>query len=507
MQSNTTTTRPSIRMEHIHSSDVGRHIWNIYSKESSQTIDEYYLRQQMSLLSQPTMKLDKALSYHHALVSRSFVSSAKLLVREFPKGLCVNTGHGHSDYFDTTNGRIDADNNVDKHTNTARITRHLHHHCHCLHRNCNTYQLITLSAMSGLLIARLFTTSPESVIRRSLRSMKQHAQITAYYIHSALASEILIGNRYYRNIRNITPLKQAVGTPNINYQTEDISPANISTTKRQLCQLYASEIGRLTDLVKQYKRGLVNLDEIQNDPEFGRLFTVFWRYSNQVMKKKTEFEKHVFSLDSDDDDDDDDDDPSARNNKYNRRRRFDRFNAIKQIKQFFVFSEIFDVFVLVPRLYDYDIVHLFDNKNQSFVKYVKGARNTLIRLANDGITAAFLSFAAIEPTMVTPEMAPRVGEIYQNISLKSCANHIPRRDPLYGALRVKHSAHIPRTASVVVIYPRRGRSDNNLTDDGIVKSVAGSEESQTRNRIQRTIQHIRKSSIRKLYLEVNKLEW
>jgi hypothetical protein len=124
MQSNTTTTRPSIRMEHIHSSDIGSHIWNIYSKESSQTIDEYYLCQQMYLLSQPTMKLDKALSYHHALVSRSFVSSAKLLVREFPKGLRVNTGHGHLDYFDTTNGRIDADNNVDKHTNiTAIVTR------------------------------------------------------------------------------------------------------------------------------------------------------------------------------------------------------------------------------------------------------------------------------------------------------------------------------------------------------------------------------------------------
>lgn len=400
MQSNTTTTRPSIRMEHIHSSDIGSHIWNIYSKESSQTIDEYYyLCQQMYLLSQPTMKLDKALSYHHALVSRSFVSSAKLLVREFPKGLRVNTGHGHLDYFDTTNGRIDADNNVDKHTNIARITHHRHLH---LHRNCNTYQLITLSAMSGLLIARLFTTSPESVIRCSLRSMKQHAQITAYYIHSALASEILIGNRYYRNIRNITPLKYAVGTPDINYQMVDISPASMSATKRQLCQLYASEIGRLTDLVKQYKRGLVNLDEIQNDPEFGRLFTVFWRYSNQVMKKKTEFEKHVFSLDSEDDDNDD---PFAENNKYNRHRRFYRFNDIKQIKQFFVFSEIFDVFVLVPRLYDYDIVHLFDNKKQSFVKYVNVSRNTLIRMANDGITAAFLSFAAIEPTMVTPEMA------------------------------------------------------------------------------------------------------
>ena len=487
MQSNS-TQRP-LCMEYVHSSNNLQHTWNIYSNESSETITEYYLRQQtvMGALSTTTaLALNKSLPRHHALVAHAFVSSAKLVVREFPKGLHVITGRVEDGY------RFDS-------SRTATAARITQHHLRDAYQKHN---LIALSGMSGLLVARLFTTAtrPTSAPVSSLRSMKKHAQITAHYIHSALASEILIGNRYYRNIRNITSLARPMGHPANNYIIEDISPACVSATKRQLCQLYASEIGRLNELVAQYKRGFVNLDKIQNDPEFHRLFAAFWRYSHQVVKKKTEFEKHVFSLDDNDNDNDDDD-------RYIRSKRFDRFNAIKHIKQFFVFSEIFDVFVLVPRLYDYDIVHLFDTKNQSFVNYVKSSRNTLIRLANDGITTAFLSFAAIEPTMVTPEMAPRVGYVYQSLTLKSCANHIPRRDPLYGALRVKHSAHIPRTASVVAIYPRRGRSDNNLADDGIIKSIAGSEESQTRNRIQRTIQHIRRSSTRKLYREVKNLKW
>jgi hypothetical protein len=104
---------------------------------------------------------------------------------------------------------------------------------------------------------------------------------------------------------------------------------------------------------------------------------------------------------------------------------------------------------MVPQLYNYDIVHLFDGATQGYAKFVKTARHTLVRLSNDGLTAAFLSFAAIEPRMVTAEMAPKHGTKYVTTSLPSCANHIPSRDPLYGALRVKHRAHIPRTADAV----------------------------------------------------------
>jgi hypothetical protein len=107
------------------------------------------------------------------------------------------------------------------------------------------------------------------------------------------------------------------------------------------------------------------------------------------------------------------------------------------------------VSAIVPQLYNYDIVHLFDSASQGYAKFVKTARHTLVRLSNDGLTAAFLSFAAIEPRMLTAEMAPKHGMKYLTTSMTSCANHIPSRHPLFGELRVKYREHIPRTARAV----------------------------------------------------------
>jgi hypothetical protein len=92
---------------------------------------------------------------------------------------------------------------------------------------------------------------------------------------------------------------------------------------------------------------------------------------------------------------------------------------------------------------------LLDNAGQSYAKFVKTARQTLLRLSNDGLTTAFLSFATIEPQMITAEMAPKHGTKYLTTTLPSCANHIPSRHPLFGALRVKLREHIPRTADAV----------------------------------------------------------
>jgi hypothetical protein len=51
--------------------------------------------------------------------------------------------------------------------------------------------------------------------------------------------------------------------------------------------------------------------------------------------------------------------------------------------------------------------------------------------------------------MVTAEMAPKHGTKYVTTSMPSCANHISSRDHLFGELRVKHRALIPRTADAV----------------------------------------------------------
>ena len=108
--------------------------------------------------------------------------------------------------------------------------------------------------------------------------------------------------------------------------------------------------------------------------------------------------------------------------------------------------------VIVPRLYDYDIAHIFDSANCSYANYIHTAKATWLRLAGDGSTASFLAFAAIEPTMVTENYGPKLGgnpAEYHGLSLKSCANYIPSRDPIFGALRKKHQSHIMRTADAI----------------------------------------------------------
>jgi hypothetical protein len=404
-------------IEYIHTSS---HKWNIYSRESSSNaIEEYYLREEMAR----SQILDKAFSRHHAIVSSALDTAVKIVNRAFPKGLVVDTGR---------RGWVGVGLGVG--VGVGASDAYQKHH------------LVALSGMSGLLVTRLIVSgmtrcgSTRRHARDShhhlMKTMKKYTQITTYYIHSALTSEILIGNRYYRDILKNTASKRIIGHHGKQYTSEDVTPALVNATKCELRRLYASQITRLTDTVKQYKRGFVNLHEIQNDPEFQRLFAAFWQYSNQVMKKRDNYESSTLQLDDDEND--------------NRLTYYNKYETFKQIKRFFVLSEISEVPAMVPRLYDYDIVHLFDSAAQGFVKYIQIVKSTLIRLANDGLTSAFLSFAAIEPGMVTSDLAPAHGKTYHTLTLKSCANHIPSRDPLYGALRIQHRAHIPRTADVIV---------------------------------------------------------
>jgi hypothetical protein len=75
-----------------------------------------------------------------------------------------------------------------------------------------------------------------------------------------------------------------------------------------------------------------------------------------------------------------------------------------------------------------------------------------LRLCNDGLSSALLTFAAIEPRMVTTEMVPKLGLNYLACGdVSSAANHIQSRDPVFGSLLAKHRHHIP-TANQ--LYPK-----------------------------------------------------
>jgi len=107
------------------------------------------------------------------------------------------------------------------------------------------------------------------------------------------------------------------------------------------------------------------------------------------------------------------------------------------------------------------------------VKYIKATKESWSRLANDGSTATFLAFAAIEPEMVTTDYAPTIGcaSAYQTLSLKSCANYIPSRHPVFGGLCLKHRDHIPRTADVLNTMYENHAVNYKKTNVGILRTT------------------------------------
>jgi hypothetical protein len=391
------------------------HIWNIRSTSRSAAsataaIEDFYIHENMSSANpkqNPHTQINKSFPRHHALVCASLDSTRELIARR-------DTGVCRKRYT----------------TNDARTTAYQKHH------------LVSMSGLAGLLIARW--TGVTGARAHTIKTAKKHAEITAKYTHSTLACEILVGNRYYRDLPRVLASSSSlsssssniIGNDNsMNLTSADVTPESVAATKTELLETYTAQIDRLLDAVRQYKRGFVGLQTIRSDPEFTRMMCAYWRYCKQLMKIHRNFEEN-----RDDDDYDGDSDGEC-------------FVAAADetfaTRRFFVSADVCAVSAMVPQLYNYDIVHLFDGATQGYAKFVKTARHTLVRLSNDGLTAAFLSFAAIEPRMVTAEMAPKHGTKYLTTSLPSCANHIPSRDPLYGALRVKHREIIPRTAEVV----------------------------------------------------------
>ena len=392
------------------------HIWNIRSTSRSAAaaaaaaaIEDFYLHENMSSANpkqNPHIQINKSFPLHHALVCASLDSTRVLIARRATGGVCRK-----------------------RYTNDdARTTVYQKHH------------LVSMSGLAGLLIARW--TGVTGARAHTIKTAKKHAELTAKYTHSTLACEILVGNRYYRDLPRVLASSSSlsssssniIGNDNsMNLTSADVTPESVAATKTELLETYTAQIDRLLHAVRQYKRGFVGLQAIRSDPEFTRMMCAYWRYCKQLMKIHRNFEEN-----RDDDDYDYDGDSGSGGG-----------DETFATRRFFVSADVSAVSAMVPQLYNYDIVHLFDGATQGYAKFVKITRHTLVRLSNDGLTAAFLSFAAIEPRMVTAEMAPKHGTKYLTTSLPSCANHIPSRDPLYGLLRIKHRALIPRTAEVV----------------------------------------------------------
>ena len=391
------------------------HIWNIPSSSRSApaaatAIEDFYLHENMSSANpkqNPHIQINKSFPRHHALVCASLDSTRELITRD-DAVVCRKR------YTTTTTTAAAHAHDTRRETHFTTISAYQKHH------------LVSMSGLAGLLIARW--TGVAGARAHTIKTAKTRAELTAKYIHSALACEFLIGNRYYRDLPRVIAslsMSKIVGNDNsrvmANFTSADVSPESVAATKTELLETYTAQIDRLLHAVRQYKHGFVSLQTIRSDPKFTQLMRAYWRYCNQVMKIHHNFEEN----------------------------RGDINEETFDTGRFFVSADICAVSAIVPQLYNYDIVHLFDSASQSYAKFVKTARHTLVRLSNDGLTAAFLSFAAIEPRMLTAEMAPKHGMKYLTTSMTSCANHIPSRHPLFGELRVKYREHIPRTARAV----------------------------------------------------------
>ena len=402
--------------------DRWKHEWNVnvvYSNDAQNSVTARISRISEYYEAESTKTKNPAYPRHHALILAALGSSSKFVSRGFPA--TVVCGYERLTQQETTTAT----------TTTVLACPYQKHH------------LTALSGMTGLLVMRLLTPlTPQNI---TLKTKKTHAEITQQYIHSALAAEYLVGNRYYRRDAVTTttttttttdPLekeKHPVGFMERNFKSRltaaDIAPDAIRATQEELCQLYNANIARLQMMVQQYKRGFVTRETIRQDPEFVLMMTAFWRMASQNLKMKDDFEDQA---------------ANPLTNMW--------FSLRKDARRFTMVSLVAETAVLVPGLYDYDIAHIFDSARGSYANYIQTVKATWLRLAGDGSNASFLAFAAMEPTMVTEDHAPIIGgnlAEYHGLSLASCANHIPSRHPVFGALKKQHQSHMIRTAYAV----------------------------------------------------------
>jgi len=294
--------------------------------------------------------------------------------------------------------------------------------------------VIAHSGLAHILVKKL--AGVFCVHSHTRRAALERADIIASLISSALACEYLVGNRYYRNLpTNIATEHGLVGnTENASYTkfTEaDVTPAKIQETEEALQALYDANIDRLDHCVRQYERGFVSLETLRTDPDFVRMLSEFWKLNFQTMKARSLSESRI---------------AVAANQP-------DSSIYCFSAQRLVVCRQIFRGQCRFARLCQYRIAHLFDNSTFSYVSLLRSAKNTQLRLCNDGMTASLLTFAAFEPRMVTAEMVPKLGLDYLSCDVSGAANHVQTRDPVFGPLLVKHRQHIPRANELYTKHP------------------------------------------------------
>ena len=406
-----------------------RNTWRIYddknkNKENTrQHLEQYYFHEDASN-DRTCKRLQMSFPYHHCLTKASHHSSQTVLDAQ-----CLYP------YFRTKNQKQQKNyfsnhNHIDSMRAVARV--HENENSKTPFTELTAFQkthLIAQSAITGLLVSRLFGIS--SAEPWTIKCSKKHADLTAKYIHSALASEMLIGCRYYYNLPSVIQDLQNIGygPEQRNLAAQDTTFEKIQETRAQLDALYVSNISRLEHAVKQFKRGFLSLQTIREDPEFKKLLHMFWLLQARSMK----YRQVVTS-------------------SLNARQIFCEKNNIafdsKSIS-IMVCNTVFSCQAICPKLFSYDIAHLFDNCTGSYARYVKTTKAKHLELCSQGLVSGLLTFAAIEPNLVSAYVAPHMEKPWHYpYDFTSYAFHIPSRDTIFGPLVSKHRRHIPRPVNI-----------------------------------------------------------
>ena len=409
---------------------INGNTWRIYDKnESAQkiketkvTLEHYYFYDDASNVKKLALGqgIKKSFPHHHCLMRASLSSAQAILHDKCPHRFYA------TDVFQPAGSthalaRIHDANNEGFKTPFTELAAHQKNYLHAQ------------SAMAGLLVSRLFGFS--SAKPHTIQCLKKHADLTAKYIHSAFASECLIRNRYYYNLPIVLSGKKSiVGIENNVFKeikAEDATREKIQENRAQLIELYNSNIERLENAVKQFKRGILPIQTIREDSEFNKMFQKFWTLQRQCMKYRDVTVSGI----------------SAHQLLCERKNiTFDR----KYI-EVVICNLVFSCQAICPMLFSYDVAHLFDNSTGSYARYVKVVRDKQLEMCKDGLISAFLAFSAIEPKMVSTTMAPHLLEqgewCYPEFS--DYGFHIPSRDAIFGQLLSKHRVHIPRPVKIV----------------------------------------------------------
>jgi hypothetical protein len=412
---------------------INGNTWRIYDKNESaqetkktkktkEMLEHYYFYDDASNVKKLALGqgIKKSFPHHHCLM-RASLSSAQAILDDN----CPHRFYATTDVFQPAGSinalaRIHDANNEGFKTPFTKLTAHQKNYLH------------TQSAMAGLLVSRLFGFS--SAKPYTIKCLKKHADLTAKYIHSAFASECLIGNRYYYNLPTVLSEKKSiVGIENNvfnNIKAEDATREKIQENRAQLIELYNSNIERLENAVKQFKRGFLPIQTIREDSELNKLLEKFWTLQRQCMKYREVTDSGM----------------SARQSLCEKKNiTFDR----KYI-EVVICNLVFSCQAICPMLFSYDVAHLFDNCAGSYARYVKVVRDKQLEMCKDGLISAFLAFSAIEPKMVSRTMAPHLEQrewYYPEFS--NYGFHIPSRDAIFGQLLSKHRVHIPRPVKIV----------------------------------------------------------